>query len=64
MLASLLLFLNSTSESSIAWSIFYKSQTKKRFNIRCRPHYYGAGLKTEAEITNHLRKKSKKGQHS
>ena len=54
MLSPLLLFMNSTTENWIGWSVFFKNQPKNNFNIRCRPHYIWTGLIVEAKITNQL----------
>ena len=54
MLTLLLLFMKSTTENWIAWAIFFKNQPKKILTFVDNFTTYGAGLKTEAKITNHL----------
>ena len=49
MLMSLLLFMNSTTENWIAWSIFFKNQPKNNLNICCRSHYLWSRTKNRSK---------------
>ena len=46
---SLLVFMNSTTENWIAWSIFFKNQPKNNLNICCRSHYLWSRTKNRSK---------------
>ena len=54
MLTSLSLFMNSTTENWIAWSMFFKNKPTNNFNIRCLPHYIWSRTKDRTKNTNQL----------